>query len=208
VFSVVFLPIALVSKLTSSGPVLFKQERVGYGLRKFTLYKFRTMTNGAKNLQHQHHLKNLIKNSTDQPNQAAPMVKLERDSQITSFGRLLRKTYLDEFPQVINVFCGDMSLVGPRPAIEYEVIHYQNWCKARFDVIPGMTGLWQVSGKNKLSFNEMVRLDISYAKQLRFGLDLKILFLTPLAIAREIRHWLAGEEAIWKRVWKGAVDDG
>ena len=115
------------------------------------------------------------------------MSKLDDSNpQIIPFGKLLRKTYLDELPQFINVLRGEMSLVGPRPPIPYEVAEYIKWHKGRFDAIPGMTGLWQVSGKNKLGFQEMVRLDISYSRNLSFLFDLKILLLTPFAILSEL----------------------
>jgi lipopolysaccharide/colanic/teichoic acid biosynthesis glycosyltransferase len=115
------------------------------------------------------------------------MAKLDdNDPQIIPFGKLLRKTYLDELPQFINVLFGEMSLVGPRPPIPYEVAEYIKWHNGRFDAMPGMTGLWQVSGKNKLTFQEMVRLDISYSRNLSFLRDLKILLLTPLVILSEL----------------------
>ena len=107
---------------------------------------------------------------------------------IIPFGKIIRKTCLDELPQFLNVLCGDMSLVGPRPPIPYEVEEYLRWHKGRFDAIPGMTGLWQVSGKNRLSFKEMVRLDIRYSRSLSLFLDLKILLMTPYAIISEFNH--------------------
>ena len=117
------------------------------------------------------------------------MAKLDADNpQIIPFGRILRKLCLDEFPQLINVLCGDMSLVGPRPPIPYEVEEYLRWHKGRFDTVPGMTGLWQVSGKNRLTFKEMVRLDIRYSKNLSFLSDLKILMMTPIAIFSELKY--------------------
>jgi lipopolysaccharide/colanic/teichoic acid biosynthesis glycosyltransferase len=116
-----------------------------------------------------------------------PMVKLDDcNSQIIPFFKFIRKTYLDELPQLINVLRGEMSLVGPRPPIPYEVAEYSRWHNNRFDIVPGMTGLWQISGKNRLTFKEMVRLDISYCRKLSFIMDLKILFNTPLAIVSEL----------------------
>ena len=115
------------------------------------------------------------------------MLKLDNhDPQIIPFGQLLRKTCLDELPQLVNVLRGEMSLVGPRPPIPYEVAEYSKWHNGRFDAVPGMTGLWQVSGKNRLSFKEMVRLDIRYSRDLSFIGDVKILLMTPLAIISEL----------------------
>ena len=133
---------------------------------------------------HQQYYCNLIKGND---NHCSAMAKLDDNNpQIIPFGKLLRKTYLDELPQLINVLRGEMSLVGPRPPIPYEVAEYIKWHNGRFDAIPGMTGLWQVSGKNKLAFQEMVRLDISYSRNLSFLFDLKILLLTPFAILSEL----------------------
>ena len=114
------------------------------------------------------------------------MVKLDNcNSQIIPFFKFIRKTYLDELPQLINVLRGEMSLIGPRPPIPYEVAEYSRWHNGRFDIVPGMTGLWQISGKNRLSFKEMVRLDINYCRNLSFVSDLKILLKTPLVILSE-----------------------
>jgi lipopolysaccharide/colanic/teichoic acid biosynthesis glycosyltransferase len=114
---------------------------------------------------------------------AKPMLKLDgHDPQIIPFGKVLRKTCMDELPQLFNVLRGEMSLIGPRPPLPYEVREYRLWHKERFDALPGMTGLWQVCGKNRLTFREMIRLDIRYAKRVSFPLDLVILLRTPLAI--------------------------
>jgi lipopolysaccharide/colanic/teichoic acid biosynthesis glycosyltransferase len=120
------------------------------------------------------------------------MSKLRDDPRIIPFGRLLRNSCIDELPQLINVLRGEMSLVGPRPPIPYEVAEYLRWHNGRFNTVPGMTGLWQVSGKNRLSFKEMVRLDIRYAKECSFGLDVKILLKTPLAILDQTRDDIQG----------------
>ena len=118
------------------------------------------------------------------------MIKLEDDPQIIPFGKILRKTCLDELPQLINVLRGEMSLVGPRPPIPYEVEEYLRWHRKRINAVPGMTGLWQVSGKNCLTFNEMVRLDIQYLRQKKPWLDIKILLMTPLVIVSQIKDSL------------------
>jgi lipopolysaccharide/colanic/teichoic acid biosynthesis glycosyltransferase len=183
-FSPIFLLISSIIKMVSPGPVFFRQDRIGYGGEKFSFLKFRTMKANPDTSVHQQYYCNLIKGNDDH---CSAMAKLDdNDPQIIPFGKLLRKTYLDELPQFINVLFGEMSLVGPRPPIPYEVAEYIKWHNGRFDAMPGMTGLWQVSGKNKLSFQEMVRLDISYSRNLSFLRDLKILLRTPVAILLEL----------------------
>jgi len=135
----------------------------------------------ADNSNHQQHVKKLI-NGDPKDGADKPMTKLDNDPQITPFGKILRKSCIDELPQLINVFRGEMSLVGPRPALPYEVQEYFHWNDRRFDIKPGITGLWQVSGKNRTTFKKMIRLDINYAMQLSFWLDVKILFMTVPAI--------------------------
>ena len=188
--SPVFLLVSILIKMTSPGPVFFKQERVGYSGKRFNFWKFRTMEVSANTTAHQQYFAELINGGKDGEEESdKPMVKLDDDNpQIFPFGRILRKSCLDELPQLINVLCGDMSLVGPRPPIPYEVEEYVRWHKGRFDSVPGMTGLWQVSGKNRLTFKEMVRLDIRYSKNLSFFSDLKILMMTPIAIFSELKH--------------------
>lgn len=177
--SPLFLLIAVIIKMGSDGPIFFTQKRVGYLGKVFTFWKFRTMRVNADSKQHQSYVHQLIDSD-------APMIKLDstEQSQIIPFGRVLRKTSLDELPQLINVLLGQMSLVGPRPCLPYEAEKYLRWHAKRFDCVPGMTGLWQVSGKNKITFKEMIRLDIKYAKKLSLWLDLAILFRTiPTVIA-------------------------
>jgi lipopolysaccharide/colanic/teichoic acid biosynthesis glycosyltransferase len=182
-FSPIFLMTALVIKVVSSGPVFFRQERLGYGGRKFTFLKFRTMKVNADPSKHRQYLAALIEgeNGDDEP-----MIKLDdRNPHIIPLGNILRQTCLDELPQLINVLRGEMSLVGPRPPIPYEVEKYSGWHNDRFDTLPGMTGLWQVSGKNRLTFKEMIRLDIQYSRDMSFLTDVKILLRTPFAIMSE-----------------------
>ena len=169
--------VAATTKIISPGPVFFKQKRVGHLGRRFTFWKFRTMVINADSTEHREHLCDLIKNEN-------VMKKLDdHDAQIIPFiGKFLRSSCLDELPQLINVLLGEMSLVGPRPCLPYEYEQYQLWHKKRFDALPGLTGLWQVSGKNKLTFMEMIRLDIAYEQQMSFGGDLKILLMTFPAI--------------------------
>lgn len=164
-----FLVIALAIKLGSPGPVLFRQIRVGKGERLFTLYKFRSMREGAEIEQEK---------LLDQNEATGPLFKIRNDPRITPVGRILRRASLDELPQLGNVLMGHMSLVGPRPAPPNEVQRYQRWHKDRLEVSPGMTGLWQVSGRSELTFDEMVLLDLYYIENWSPGLDLQILIKT------------------------------
>ena len=186
-----FLLIAAVIKIMSPGPVFFKQERIGLGGKPFVFLKFRTMKVDVDNTAHQQLLAELIKNGSHTDSEGKPMTKLDQaDPQIIPFGKFLRKSCIDELPQLINVLIGDMSLIGPRPPIRYEVCEYDIWHQARLGVMPGMTGLWQVSGKNRLTFKEMVRLDIRYYRKRSIWLDLKILILTPGAILSQVKDTL------------------
>jgi lipopolysaccharide/colanic/teichoic acid biosynthesis glycosyltransferase len=173
--------ISVIIRMVSKGPVLFKQERVGYLGRPFMCLKFRTMFVGADTACHQGHLGHLM-------NSGAPMVKLdaEGDSRIIPFGRLLRASGLDEIPQLFNVLRGEMSLVGPRPCLPYEYEMYLPWQKERFGTLPGLTGLWQVNGKNQTTFTEMVQWDIEYVRKKTLWLDLAIMFRTPMAILGQV----------------------
>ncbi len=185
-FSPVMLMTAILIKLTSSGPILFKQRRVGYRGQSFTFLKFRSMYTNSNDEIHQNYVKKLIQGKNHEINNGNaenPFFKIKRDPRITPLGRILRKTSIDELPQLINVLRGEMSLVGPRPPIEYEVKEYQNWHYRRvLDVKPGITGLWQVSGRSRTTFNEMVRLDIQYTQNWSLIMDFKILFKTVKAV--------------------------
>jgi lipopolysaccharide/colanic/teichoic acid biosynthesis glycosyltransferase len=165
----------------SPGPILFRQERVGLMGRRFMCLKFRTMLVDAETGSHQGHLKQLMQSN-------APMLKLDKrgDSRIIPFGIILRSSGLDELPQLINVLIGDMSLVGPRPCLPYESAQYQPWQMKRFDTLPGLTGLWQVSGKNNTSFKEMMELDIKYVRERTLWLDLAIILKTPFVIIGQV----------------------
>src|SRR5664279_1184125 len=171
------LGVALAVICGSRGPVFFRQRRVGYKGREFNCYKFRTMQVDAEARTHRDHFRNLM--DTD-----VPMTKLDarRDPRLVPLGSLLRVTGLDELPQLVNVLRGDMSLVGPRPCIPYEYELYKPWQRRRFDAVPGLTGLWQVSGKNRTTFNEMIRLDIEYSERLSLWLDLQIILRTLPAL--------------------------
>jgi lipopolysaccharide/colanic/teichoic acid biosynthesis glycosyltransferase len=178
--------ISLIIKIVSPGPVFFRQPRIGYGGNTFVFLKFRTMKHNKDTSEHQQYLADLINGCKSDEESGSPMTKLDCiNPKIFPFGRFLRNTCLDELPQLINVLRGEMSLVGPRPPISYEVEEYLRWHNSRFNTVPGMTGLWQVSGKNKLTFKEMTRLDIRYSQNISIGLDLKILLKTPLAIIQE-----------------------
>jgi lipopolysaccharide/colanic/teichoic acid biosynthesis glycosyltransferase len=177
-------------KVVSPGPVLFKQNRVGYGEKLFSIFKFRTMKHNADISEHRKYLSELIKSDENDKDCRKPMTKLTNDSQIIPFGKILRLSGIDELPQLFNVLLGDMSLIGPRPAIPYEVEEYNYWYFDRFDTLPGITGLWQVSGKNRLTFKEMIRLDVRYVRNLSFWMDLKILLLTPRTIFIQIKDGL------------------
>jgi len=178
--------IAIGVKISSPGPVLFKQRRVGYKGELFTFLKFRSMFMDSKDNIHQDYVRKLIHGENEQINMGSdkdPCYKLKNDARITPFGRILRKTSLDELPQFFNVLKGEMSLVGPRPPIPYEVNEYKNWHYRRIlNVKPGITGLWQVSGRNRTSFDEMVRLDIKYAENWTLKMDFKIILKTILVV--------------------------
>ncbi len=175
-----WLLIALLIKLDSKGPVFYTQERVGMDGRLFLLYKFRTMIAGADSELHREYQRAFIAGRAEANlgNEKKPTYKLLADPRITRVGRFLRKSSLDEAPQLLNVLLGDMSLVGPRPPIPYEVEAYELWHRKRLDMKPGLTGLWQVSGRNRLPFEEMVRLDLFYIENWSLLLDLKIILRT------------------------------
>jgi lipopolysaccharide/colanic/teichoic acid biosynthesis glycosyltransferase len=203
VLSPVFLATALVIKLVSPGPVFFKQVRIGRGGKPFLLWKFRTMTAGADTAIHQNHVAQLIR-SANGAAAARPMAKLDDDPRVIPLGRIIRGACIDELPQLINVLRGEMSLVGPRPPIPYEVREYLPWQRRRFDTMPGLTGLWQVSGKNRLTFDEMIRLDIRYCRTKCLWKAVAIICRTPLAIAQEI-----GEARVrWKLQRMGVSHNG
>ena len=188
-FAPMFLIISIIIKIVSPGPIFFYQERFGYGGKKFAFIKFRTMELNSDPSEHQQYLSELISSGEAENLTVKPMTKQDDDnSQIIPFGRFLRDTCLDELPQLINVLRGEMSLVGPRPPIPYEVAEYNAWHNNRFDALPGMTGLWQVSGKNRLTFKTMVRLDIQYLRNVSLLSDIKIILRTPFAIINEIYH--------------------
>jgi len=177
----IVLLIALWIKFASPGPIFFRQERVGYRGSRFIILKFRTMKLNVETRTHEHHLEQLI-------NANVPMTKLDSagDPRIIAGGRILRATGLDELPQLFNVLRGEMSLVGPRPCTPHEFKKYKVWQRDRVNAPPGLTGYWQVNGKNKTTFTEMINLDIFYSKNMSLWLDLWIMLKTPLALAVQL----------------------
>ncbi|HEX2026690.1 MAG TPA: sugar transferase [Nitriliruptorales bacterium] len=177
VFSPLMLVVAVLVKLDSPGPVLFRQERLGKDMRRFTMLKFRTMRQGASGAWH----RDFIAQLADPDPAAVSLTKLTDDPRVTRVGRILRKMSLDELPQLLNVIAGEMSLVGPRPALDYEVQLFDTEHFERFAVRPGVTGLWQVSGRSELRYHEMLELDLHYVRSSTLLTDLRILARTPRA---------------------------
>jgi exopolysaccharide biosynthesis polyprenyl glycosylphosphotransferase len=165
--------VALAVKLTSDGPVLFSQVRVGKGGRLFRFYKFRSMVTNAEALK----LGLMPQNEKD-----GPIFKMQRDPRVTKVGRFLRKYSIDELPQLLNVLNGDMSLVGPRPPVPSEVVQYEEWQLRRLSVTPGLTCIWQTSGRSRTTFDEWMRMDLQYIDNWSFWLDLKLIAKTFKAV--------------------------
>jgi lipopolysaccharide/colanic/teichoic acid biosynthesis glycosyltransferase len=197
---VVLLPllaiIALAVRFDSRGPALFRQRRLGRDMEPLTVLKFRTMAVDSSSEIHQRYIAQLAHSQAENGAAASngnggavaatngEMKKLTADPRVTSVGRILRRTSLDELPQLFNVVTGSMSLIGPRPALEYELEHYRPVHYKRFDVRPGITGLWQVSGRNRLGFHEMLDLDVQYSEEASLALDVGIILRTPMAAFR------------------------
>ena len=186
----VMLGIALIVRLSSEGPILFRQERVGFLGKKFMCFKFRTMIAGIETKSHEGHLENLMASNK-------PMVKMDakNDPRIITFGGPLRSSGLDELPQIINILRGEMSLVGPRPCTPFEFGKYSPAHKQRFKTIPGLTGLWQVSGKNNTTFEEMIQLDVDYIKRKSPWLDIWIIVKTIPALLVQVIETRARRKA-------------
>jgi len=180
-FAIATFFVAIVMSISSPGPIFFRQERVGHLGRRFKLYKFRTMHVGADTSAHQAHFAELMQSN-------APMMKMDakRDSRLIAGGWFLRATGVDELPQILNVLRGEMSIVGPRPCIPYEYEKYSSQQRHRFRTLPGLTGLWQVSGKNRTTFERMIELDIEYTRIKSFWLDVKIILLTVPALVIQL----------------------
>ena len=185
-----FLIIALAIKVSSKGPVLFRQRRIGQYGKSFTFLKFRSMYVDNDASIHREYVTQLIAGQAERHpsngnGDGAGVYKLTKDDRITRVGAFLRRSSLDELPQLLNVLKGEMSLVGPRPPVPYELAAYQTWHRRRvLEVKPGITGLWQVNGRSRVKFDEMVRLDLKYAEAWSPWLDVKILLRTPLAVLK------------------------
>ena len=192
--SPVWLPVAcvvaLAIRLGSRGPLFFRQDRIGYRGQIFTCFKFRTMKPDAKHDTHRLHVKDLITS-------AAPMTKLDSgtDDRLIPGGNWIRAAGLDELPQILNILRGEMSIVGPRPCIPYEYDLYEPWQRARCDAPPGLTGLWQVSGKNRTTFEQMVQFDIEYSRRMSLWLDVSIVARTLPAIVRQVSDLIAAKRS-------------
>jgi lipopolysaccharide/colanic/teichoic acid biosynthesis glycosyltransferase len=175
------LLLMLLTRIASPGPVFYRQKRVGLGGRHFFIWKFRTMKLSSETQTHERYLENLMRVD-------CPMTKLDAygDPRLAPFGRVLRASGLDELPQIFNVLHGEMSLVGPRPCTPNEFAHYEPWQRQRVNCLPGLTGYWQVNGKNKTTFREMIAMDLFYLKNMSILLDLKIMLKTGTAIAGQL----------------------
>lgn len=177
-----FALLAVLIKLTSEGPVLFRQERIGRLGKRFIFLKFRSMYSNRDHKIHEEFIRNFIKPAKSAASTSVSVYKIRKDPRVTPLGHFLRKTSLDELPQLINVLRGDMSLIGPRPPLPYECEIYEKWHLSRVQAKPGITGLWQIKGRSRTSFDEMVRLDLKYIREWSPWLDIKILFKTPWAV--------------------------
>jgi exopolysaccharide production protein ExoY len=177
----VMILLMLITRIASPGPIFYRQKRVGLGGRHFLIWKFRTMKVSAETQAHELHFEKLMRVD-------CPMTKLDNfgDARLAPFGRILRASGLDELPQIFNVLCGEMSLVGPRPCLPNEFAGYEPWQRERVNGLPGLTGYWQVNGKNKTTFNEMMAMDLFYLKNMSILLDLKIMLKTGGAIFEQL----------------------
>ncbi|WP_291677247.1 sugar transferase [Clostridium sp.] len=169
VLSPLFIIIAIIIKTTSKGPVFFSQKRVGKNGKEFNMYKFRSMVVNAEELKEK---------LADQNEMSGPMFKMKDDPRVTKVGKFIRKTSIDELPQLWNVLKGDMSLVGPRPSLPKEVAQFEEWMYKRLEVKPGLTCYWQVSGRNNIDFEDWMKLDIKYVDERSTWIDIKLIFKT------------------------------
>ena len=173
VLSPLMLVVSILIKLESKGEVIFKQKRVGLNGKEFYMYKFRSMVINAEELKEQLESQNEM---------SGPMFKIKDDPRITKVGKFIRKTSIDELPQLINVIKGDMSLVGPRPSLPKEVKKFEQWMMERLEVKPGLTCIWQISGRNNIDFEDWMKLDIKYVRERSFKLDMKLILKTVLVL--------------------------
>lgn len=173
VLSPILLVVGIAIKLESKGPVIFSQERIGKGGEKFKIYKFRSMVANAEELKEKLNSKNEM---------SGPMFKMKKDPRVTKIGKFMRKTSIDELPQLLNVLKGEMSLVGPRPSLPKEVINFEEWMMERLEVKPGLTCYWQVSGRNDIDFEDWMKLDIRYVRERNILIDIKLVLKTFLVL--------------------------
>ena len=173
VLSPLFIVIALIVKFTSKGPVFFSQKRVGRNGKAFDMYKFRSMVVNAEELKEKLAAQNEM---------SGPMFKMKDDPRVTKVGKFIRKTSIDELPQLWNVLKGDMSLVGPRPSLPKEVAQFEKWMHRRLEVKPGLTCYWQVSGRNNIDFEDWMKLDIRYVEERNFWIDIMLIFKTVFVL--------------------------
>lgn len=178
IFSPVIFIVVILIKTTSPGPIIFKQKRVGKDGKLFEMYKFRSMRARVRSTAHKEFVKRHIQGTLTPEEKKKGIYKLEHDKRITGMGRFIRAHGLDEIPQFVNVLKGEMSIVGPRPAIPYEIQWYKPWMKKRFACTPGITGLWQTKGRNRLPFAKEMRYDLKYINNWNLGLDFLIMFET------------------------------
>lgn len=167
--SPVLIIVSMLIKLESDGPIIFSQDRIGYKGKEFKMYKFRSMVVNAEELK---------KRLSEQNEMSGPMFKMKNDPRVTKVGKFIRKTSIDELPQLINILKGEMSLVGPRPSLPKEVKEFEPWMMERLEVKPGLTCYWQVSGRNDIDFEDWMKLDIKYVRERSFWLDIKLIFKT------------------------------
>lgn len=173
ILSPILLVVAILIKLESKGKVLFTQKRVGLNRKEFKIYKFRSMVSNAEDLRI---------NLEEKNEMSGPMFKMKNDPRITKVGKFIRKTSIDELPQLINVLKGDMSLVGPRPSLPSEVMNFEPWMLKRLEIKPGLTCYWQVSGRNSIGFEEWMKLDVKYVDEMSIWTDVKLIFKTLLVL--------------------------
>ncbi|ALB47630.1 sugar transferase [Clostridium beijerinckii] len=169
VLSPILLAVGIAIRLESKGPIIFSQERIGKGGRRFKIYKFRSMVVNAEELKEKLNAKNEM---------SGPMFKIKEDPRVTKVGKFIRRTSIDEFPQLFNVFKGEMSLVGPRPSLPKEVINFEDWMLERLEVKPGLTCYWQVYGRNDIDFNDWMKLDVKYVRERNTLIDIKLIIKT------------------------------
>jgi undecaprenyl-phosphate galactose phosphotransferase len=181
----IFLAIAAAIKLTSKGPVFYRATAIGKNGQPFTMFKFRSMRQDSDHTVHKQYVTRMIKGELTSDGDSKKVLKITDDDRVTSIGRIIRRYSLDELPQLINVLKGDMSLIGPRPCLPYEYEAYDDWHKKRTAIRPGISGLWQVTGRSEVSFEDMLLLDLYYVYNRSVVLDMSILFETLFVVLQK-----------------------